>query len=142
VLKFDDAVSQKEIENLCNLFASEMLISKDVFIRKIGANRSDISLSELSDIQEQFGISIDALMFKARVLNIITEKRYVTYFKKKNADKGFKMVVEQSRAKLEQSNRFTRLVYRALASEIISLSKASTLLERPVDQVRNELILV
>jgi predicted HTH domain antitoxin len=52
------------------------------------------------------------------------------------------MVVEQSRAKLEQSNRFTRLVYRALASEIISLSKASTLLERPVDQVRNELILV
>jgi Zn-dependent peptidase ImmA (M78 family) len=142
VLKFDDAVSQKEIENLCNLFASEMLISKDVFIRKIGANRSDISLSELSDIQEQFGISIDALMFKARVLNIITEKRYVTYFKKKNADKGFKMVVEQSRTKLEQSNRFTRLVYRALASEIISLSKASALLERPVDQVRNELILV
>jgi Zn-dependent peptidase ImmA (M78 family)/DNA-binding XRE family transcriptional regulator len=142
MLKFDVAVPQKEIENLCNLFASEMLISKDVFIRKIGTNRSDISLSELSDIQEQFGISIDALMYKARVLNIITENRYVTYFRKKNANKDFKNVVEQSRAKAEQSNRFTRLVYRALASEIISLSKASILLERPVDKVRNELILV
>jgi Zn-dependent peptidase ImmA (M78 family)/DNA-binding XRE family transcriptional regulator len=142
MLKFDVAVPQKEIENLCNLFASEMLISKDIFIRKIGTNRSDISLSELSDIQEQFGISIDALMYKARVLNIITENRYVTYFRKKNANKDFKNVVEQSRAKAEQSNRFTRLVYRALASEIISLSKASILLERPVDKVRNELILV
>jgi Zn-dependent peptidase ImmA (M78 family)/DNA-binding XRE family transcriptional regulator len=142
MLKFDSAVSQKKIENLCNLFAGEMLISKNVFIRKIGSNRSDISLSELSDIQEQFGISIDALMYKARILNIITENRYATYFRKKNANKDFKNVVEQSRAKLEQSNRFIRLVYRALASEIISLSKASTLLELPVDKVRNDLILV
>jgi hypothetical protein len=81
-------------------------------------------------------------VYKARVLNIITENRYVTYFRKKSANKDFKNIVEQSRAKAEQSNRFTRLVYRALASEIISLSKASILLERPVDKVRNELIFV
>jgi Zn-dependent peptidase ImmA (M78 family)/DNA-binding XRE family transcriptional regulator len=142
MLHFDAALTQKEIENLCNLFASEMLISKDVFIRKIGSNRSDISLSELSDIQVQFGVSIDALMYKARVLNVITENRYATYFKKKNAVKEFKLAVEQTRAKEEHSNRFVRLVYRALASEIISLSKASVLLDCPIDKVRNDLILV
>jgi Zn-dependent peptidase ImmA (M78 family)/DNA-binding XRE family transcriptional regulator len=142
VLKFDATLPQKEIEDTCNLFAGEMLISKEIFIRKIGANRSDISLSELSDIQEQFGISIDTLMYKARALNIITESRYTTYIKKKSANKEFKNIVEQSRAKDEQSNRFVRLVYRALADGIISLSKASALLDCPVDKVRNDLILV
>jgi Zn-dependent peptidase ImmA (M78 family) len=136
------SVSQKKIENLCNLFASEMLISKEVFIRNIGSNRNDISLSELIDIQEQFGISIDALMYKARTLNIITDNRYTTYFKKKNSIKEFKNAVEQNRTKKEQSNRFVRLVYRALASGIISLSKASALLECPIDKVRNDLMLV
>lgn len=142
MLRFDVSLKRKEIEKLCNLFAGEMLIARDVFIQKIGVRRSDISLSELVDIQSQFGISIDALMCKAHTLNVITEKRYVTYFKKKNAVGEFKMAVEMSRAREEHSNRFTRLVYRALASEVISVSKASSLLDVSVDKVINELVLV
>ena len=56
LLNFDNSINEKQIESYCNLFASEMLISKDVFIQKIGLNRRDISLQELQDIQEQFGI--------------------------------------------------------------------------------------
>ena len=141
LLNFDSSINEKQIESYCNLFASEMLISKDVFIQKIGLNRRDISLQELQDIQEQFGISIDALMYKAKGLNIITESRFKTFCIKKNQPK-FKEVVEQSRYKQEQSNRFVRLVYRALASEIISISKAGVLLNTPINAVRNQLNLV
>jgi Zn-dependent peptidase ImmA (M78 family)/transcriptional regulator with XRE-family HTH domain len=142
VLRFDESLSQKEIEVMCNLFASEMLISRGVFKQKIGDKRSDISLSELTDIQVKYGISIDALMYKARMLNIITDNRYTSYFKKKNAVKAFKKAVEMSRAKDEHSSRFIRLVYRALANEVISFSKASSLLELPIERVRKDLILV
>lgn len=141
LLNFDSSINEKQIESYCNLFASEMLISKDVFIQKIGLNRRDISLQELQDIQEQFGISIDALMYKAKGLNIITESRFKTFCIKKNQPK-FKEIVEQSRYKQEQSNRFVRLVYRALASEIISISKAGVLLNTPINAVRNQLNLV
>lgn len=138
VVNFDTSLSENEVENLCNLFASEMLISKDVLIKKIGQNRGDISLLELKDIQIQFGISIEELMRKAQHLNIITENRYKTFcIKKKNAD--FRDFVEKSRTRDEDSNRFTRLVYRALASEIISISKASSLLNTPIEVVRGEL---
>ena len=135
-------LSDKEEEALCNLFANEMLISKSVFIQKIGMNRKDISLQELQDIQFQFGISIDALMYKAKELNIITDARYRTFCIKKNQTKRFKEEVEKSRYKQEESNRFVRLVYRALASEIISISKASSLLNIPVNAIRNQLNLV
>lgn len=142
LMHFDSGLDDKRIERLCNLFASEMLISKEMFLRKIGQRRGDISLQELEAIQMQFGISVDALMYKARHLNIITEHRYLTFQKKKNALGPFKDEVEKSRYKAERSCRFTRLVYRALAGEIISVSKASALLGLPVDEVREQLNLV
>ncbi|MGM9816421.1 MAG: helix-turn-helix domain-containing protein [Lepagella sp.] len=142
LLSFDISIDRNGIERLCNLFASEMLISKDVYIKKIGQNRKDISLQELQDIQIQYGISIDALMYKAWSLNIITESRFKTFRIKKNLSQQFKDAVEKSRYKQEESNRFMRLVYRALASEIISISKAGALLNTPVNIVRNQLNLV
>lgn len=142
LLNFDSMLDEKDVEKYCNLFASEMLVSKEVFLEKIGPNRSDISMQELIPIQKQFGISIDALMYKAKELNIITDNRYKTYCKKKNASEIFKSLVNESRYKTEQSFRFERLVYRALASEIISISKAGVLLNESVDKVRNMINLV
>ncbi len=142
LLNFDSSIDEKKVESYCNLFASEMLISKEIFINKIGQKRGDISLQELKDIQIQFGISIDALMYKARHLNIITESRHRTFHMKKNAVAGFKESVEESRYKAETSSRYVRLVYRALASEIISFSKASVLLDCSVNTVRGQLNLV
>jgi 16S rRNA C967 or C1407 C5-methylase (RsmB/RsmF family) len=54
----------------------------------------------------------------------------------------FKIEVEKSLAKTECTNRFSRLVYRALACETISISKASTLLDIPVNEIRNGLNLM
>ena len=142
LLNFDESITEKQKESFCNLFASEMLISREVFINKIGMNRHDISLKELQDIQTQYGISIDTLMYKAKSLNIITPNRYKTYFVNKNNKPQFKESVEMSRYKREESSRFERLVFRALASEVISISKASTLLNLSVNEVRNQLNLV
>ena len=142
LLHFDESITEKQKESFCNLFASEMLISREVFINKIGMNRHDISLKELQDIQTQYGISIDTLMYKAKSLNIITPNRYKTYFINKNNNPQFKESVEKSRYKREESSRFERLVFRALASEVISISKASTLLNLSVNEVRNQLNLV
>lgn len=142
ILSFDASINDKMKERLCDLFASEMLISSKVFIQKIGANRKDISLQELRDIQVQYGISIDALMYKAKTLNIITDRRHRGYCIKKNTYPEFKIEVEKSLAKTECTNRFSRLVYRALACETISISKASTLLDMPINEIRNGLNLM
>ena len=142
LLCFDESIGDKQREKFCNLFAGEMLITSDVFIQRLGLNRRDISLRELIDIQVQYGISIDELMYKAKELNIITDSRYKTFQKKKNVVAHFKQSVEASRANEERSDRFSRLVYRALANEIITISKASALLGCSVGEVRSQLNLV
>ena len=129
-------------EKMCNIFANEILIPSDKFKSLLGASRHDISLVELQAIQREYGISVDALMAKAAQLNIITNNRYTSYYKKKNALPAFKEAVEASHYPMEHTNRFERLVYRALASEVISTSKAAALLDISVNEVRNNLNLM
>lgn len=129
-------------EKMCTVFANEVLIPSDRFKAIIGEARHDISLVELQAIQREYGLSVDALMAKACQLNIITERRYTSYHKKKNALPAFKSEVERSLYPMEYTNRFDRLVYRSLASEMISFSKAAVLLDIPVGVVHERLNLM
>lgn len=129
-------------EKMCNVFANEVLIPSEKFKNLIGENRHDISLVELQDIQREYGISVDALMVKAAQLNIITENRFVAYYKKKNAIPSFKESVEKSIYPMERTCRFERLVYRALASELITYSKAASLLNKGINEIRDTLNLM
>lgn len=142
LMKFNSDMKAKEIENLCNVFASELLLPSSVLLSRIGIKRHDISLAELSDIQKQYGISIDAIMESMHRLDIITDRRYDGYMKKKRSFPDFKAVVEQSMSIPETTGRFVRMVYRALADEIISFSKAAALLNTSVETVKRQLQLV
>lgn len=142
LMKFNSDMKSKEIENLCNVFASELLLPSSVLLSRIGIKRHDISLAELSDIQKQYGISIDAIMESMHRLDIITDRRYDGYMKKKRSFPDFKAVVEQSMSIPETTGRFVRMVYRALADEIISFSKAAALLNTSVETVKRQLQLV
>lgn len=142
ILEFDPESDSKERDHLCNIFAREMLISSDRFKSLIGERRHDISLQELIDLQCQYGISIDALMYKAKCCGIISEHRYAGFCMKKKALPQFRELVEGSRYRDEKSSRFERLVFCALATGIISISKASALLNQPIEQVYNDLNLI
>lgn len=142
LLDIPEEVSAKDVEQICNAFASELLLPVNVLKSKLGESRHDISLSELTDIQRQFGISIDDIMMALRSSNIISENRYSGYLSKKKRLPEFKKLVEASRVVSEGSGRFARMVYRALADEVITFSKAAALLNTSVDNVKLHLQLV
>lgn len=135
-------VSSKEVESLCNAFASELLLPAVVLKSKLGNSRHGISLSELTDIQRQFGISVDDIMASLQESGVISGNRYSLFQKKKNSMADFRALVEKSRIEIEKSGRFARMVYRALADEIITSSKAAVLLNTSVDNVNSNLQLV
>lgn len=142
LFSFDSSVTEKDEEMLCNLFASEMLILESVFKSLVDSSRHDISYQELRSIQIQYGISCDAMMYKAFDCGIISESRKKYYFVNKNRNPSFKNLVEQSIYPKEVSTRFNRLVYKALSNEFITTSKAAALLNQSVGQVREDLALV
>lgn len=142
LMVFPENFEHREVETRCNAFANEMLIPYSVLVNKIGNKRHDISLAELTDIQRQFGISVDALMYVLHQHGVISDNRYKTFNIKKNTSANFKEDVLKSRFPEERSGRFFRMVYRALADEVISISKAASLLNSSVDKVQAQLQLV
>ncbi|MBQ0072518.1 MAG: ImmA/IrrE family metallo-endopeptidase, partial [Spirochaetales bacterium] len=138
LLSFSSSITAAEEEKLCNCFASEMLIPESSFKREFGNTRRTVSYQELRSMQIRYGISCDALMYKAKECGVISPRVYSSFCIRKNQHPEFKQMVERSFYPEEESLRFVRLVYKALSNEFISISKAASLLHQSVEQVRSE----
>ena len=135
LMNIADDIEDKEKEKICNAFASEFLIPSDMFIKIFGPKRTGISFFELKDVQREYGISARALMYKASELGVITPSRYKYFNISLNKDPNLRYAIDETVMPPQHSSRFERLVYRALASEVISISKAAELLDKSVSDV-------
>lgn len=138
VMRFEEGLESKEEEFLCHSFAGEMLIPESEMARILGIARKSVSAKEIRPLQERFGMSYDALMHKAKESGIISLQCYKWYFIHKNQDPAYKRFVEKSLYREEKSNRFESLVYKALYSDLITVSKAANLLRINIDDVRED----
>lgn len=66
----------KAKERLCHRFASALLFPREAFHRHIGIRRSTFVLEELIALKLVYGMSIAALVHRARDLEVITEDYY------------------------------------------------------------------
>ncbi len=124
----------RELENLCNAFASEVLFPEVVF-RHYFWGGCRIYPHTLKMLQREWGISCDAQMYKAKELGIITHNRYIGYCVRKNRSEKLKLLISESVCLPETTNRFQSLVYRALSEFKITTTKAAALLGIPVEEL-------
>lgn len=132
----------KQVEKLCHYFSSCFLIPSPMLIKLIGgSHRTYISINELIDIKEYYGISIRAILHRLVELGVITEnyyQRWVVYLTKTYGGKG-----EPGQYKgQEQPKLFEQLVSRALSEGAISISKAAALCNTNVNELRRGFISV
>ena len=130
VMVLPEALDKKSEEAVCYRFAGAMLIPKEAFVAEFGNKRwfPNISLQELVALKEQWGISISAVMRRAKDLGIVTEDSYQRYCMRASAS-GLRKDEPGVWMGSESSNRFRQLVHRASAQELITRSKAAGLLE-------------
>ena len=133
---FSQDLTNHQKENLCNAFANEMLLPS-VVLRSLFEGKVKIAIAELIALSINYGISVDAIVYKLKDLGIIGEKRYRGFCIQKNKRPDFKKRIEESHYKEESTTRFQALVYSALAQQLISTSKAATLLGVSINKVRN-----
>lgn len=128
--------NQKEVEKFCHFFSSCFLIPSEMLLKQIGSGkRSYIRIEELIAIKEYFGISIRAIVHRLKELEVITDsyyQRWVIYMSKTYGAKGEPGVYKGE----EKSRNFDQLVNRALAEELISLSKAAVLWNVSINELR------
>ncbi len=138
LLQFDATIKEdkKIIEKLCHYFSSCFLIPSKMLISMIGNfRRSYISIKELIAIKEYYGISLRALIHRLKELGVITQnyyQRWIIYLSKTygsfNEPGGYKGE--------ENLKVFEQLINRALSEGIISMSKAASLCDLNVNDLR------
>jgi len=141
LLKFSEAINSisKEVEKLCHYFSSCFLLPSKKLIEMIGGNNRDyISIKELIAVKEYYGISIRAIVHRLKELTVITPsyyQRWVIWLSKKYGQKD-----EPGNYKGEEkSSVLEQLINRALSEDLISLSKAASLLNININQLRKDL---
>ena len=129
----------KKKEHLCHVFASEFLLPSSTLLSKVGRVRDKISVHELILMQREYGISVAAIMYKARELGVITDSAYRNFCIHRNKNEAFRNFCDFQRFSEPDASLFRLYVLRALSEELITNSKACNLLgESSVDEIVQE----
>jgi len=126
-------------EKVMHRFASAFLMPAESIRAELGESRHALAYQEIKRVKHFYGVSAAALLVRLRDLGIIRDG-YMSYMFQTQArtwrtQEPDPLDPKGEMAHAEQPGRFERLVYRALAEQLIPLPKASTLLQKPVHDV-------
>jgi len=121
-------------EKACHRFAGAFLVPKPKVLSSLGEKRTWLEPRELHLLKQEWGLSMQAWSFRAKELSVTSQQvnrriwsQYMRSWKAAKREPG-----EQYQA--EQPRLFTQSVYRALAEDLISESKASELLGQSLSE--------
>jgi Zn-dependent peptidase ImmA (M78 family)/transcriptional regulator with XRE-family HTH domain len=139
VLSVDIRSDKKRVEELCHYFASCFLMPVEVLLKMLGGpNRTYIAIKELINIKEYVGISIRAIVHRCRKAGIITDTYYQKWMVYMSKTYGAKEEPGHYKGE-EKSNVLQQLVGRALSEGLISTSKAASLCNISVSELRKQM---
>ena len=125
----DDVNEEKTVDKITGAF----LFPKDDVIREIGYSRTNIC-GELRPLQQEYGISMQSILIRAKQAGCITTSIYEEH--QKWISKNGLRKDEKSGLAIEYSTLFEKLVVRAVSEDMINMNKASELLELPYNDVQ------
>ena len=141
LLEMPESMDTKEVEKMCNRFASSLLFPAKAFRAHFGEHRHHFTLQEMVSLKEEWGISIAAMAYRAKDLNILSENGHLR-FRIAYGKRGFKKEEPGKYAMAERPQRFRQLVLRSFAEELISGTKAASLLDQPYESFLEDTLIV
>jgi Zn-dependent peptidase ImmA (M78 family) len=120
-----------EFEDACHRFVGSLLAPAEMVRFELGSTRTTLGMSELYMLKHKYGLSMQAWIYRAKDLGIISESTATCLFKHFRSN-GWHAREPGEALPAEKPLRMERLIYRALAEDIISRSRAQELLGKPI----------
>jgi Zn-dependent peptidase ImmA (M78 family)/transcriptional regulator with XRE-family HTH domain len=122
-----ESFSEKDEEKACHRFAAAFLLPPEGLLESIGEKRHGIEWKELYLLKHEYGLSMQAILYRCKDLAVITEEKCQAMFMEfsKNRWRSKEPGDEYPR---EQTRFFEQLVYRGAGEGILSDAKAAELL--------------
>lgn len=135
ILNFSPNIEPKIEERLCNTFAGAMLLPAKSLYYELGRSRQELHIKELIQIKEKYGISIQAIIMRAKTHGIISEYYAKQFFDRLRKNDSLKKEFGVYPI-IEKTSRFNQLLFRGVSEEAFSLSKAASLANMSLSNFR------
>lgn len=139
VLGIPDAIPARTAESICHRFAGALLLPGATLRHELGGRPRHALLDiELVHLKERYGISIAALARRMSDLNLVSASTHRDWtIRRRRTQRHLDEPGDWKGS--EQPARFHSMLYRAVAEEAISLSKAAALDGKPIADFRRSL---
>ncbi|MFW8565970.1 helix-turn-helix domain-containing protein [Orrella sp. 11846] len=124
-------------EKACDRFAGAFLAPQVAVIYLLGQQRQALEWKELYALKHEFGLSMAGWLQRAKQCGVINGETYLSLVKRFSA-RGWRKKEPGDPLQQEHPQLFAQLVYRALAEQYISDSKAAELLGIPMMRFHKE----
>lgn len=123
-------------EAACNRFAGAFLVPCSSATALLGERRQRLEDREVYLVRKEFGLSMAAVLYRARDLGIIPQAHFQQQMRRYSA-KGWRRTEPGEAIPPERAHRVEHLVFRALAESYIGESKAAELLNVTLGEFRS-----
>ena len=118
-------------EKAANRFAGAFLAPQPVVYEELGEHRQSLSVQELHLLKHKYGLSMQAWIYRAKDLNIISESKS-RQLNIRFRQQGWHRDEPGDAYPPESPKRMQQLVLRAMAEGVISATRAEELLDSPL----------
>lgn len=135
-----DVADNLDKEKVSDRFAGALLMPAENLWAKTGKHRTAIGWPELFELKALFGVSVQALTDRCKALGIFSD-RLCHRLHREFAHRGWGKPPAEEPLALpgDESHRFERLCYRALAEGAVSEAKAAELLGMSVHELNQRM---
>jgi len=135
VMQMPAKVSKSNAEKLCYRFAGALLLPAERIKAELSPHRPHLAWSEVADLKAEYGMSMQAVLHRARDLQIISGSAYrkwCRYFRRQ----GWRDQEPGHKVPTERPHWSRRVLQRALAEDLISEGRAAEIAGLPIEQIR------
>jgi Zn-dependent peptidase ImmA (M78 family)/transcriptional regulator with XRE-family HTH domain len=125
-------------EGMCHGFAAAFLLPRAALEKAFAPSRRKIGLGELGEVKEAFGISLQAIMYRAHALGFVSD-RQLRAFRETVKAKGWMTTEPVEYAGRERAARFRRLLHYAVAADILDAERAAEMAGVPAEELKKEI---
>jgi Zn-dependent peptidase ImmA (M78 family)/transcriptional regulator with XRE-family HTH domain len=133
-----DFASRENPESECHAFGAAFLLPRTALEKVFQPTRRKVTMGDLGEIKETYGVSLQAIMYRAHALGYISD-RQLRSFRETLKAKGWLVEEPVAYAGKERATRFRRLLHYAVAADILDVARAAEMAGVTVEELEKEI---
>jgi Zn-dependent peptidase ImmA (M78 family)/transcriptional regulator with XRE-family HTH domain len=133
-----DFASRENPESECHAFGAAFLLPRTALEKVFRPERRKVTLGDLGEIKETYGVSLQAIMYRAQALEYIGV-RQLRSFRETLKARGWLVEEPVAYTGKERATRFRRLLHYAVASDILTVARAAEMAGVTVEELEKEI---